>query len=368
MSKPVMNSNQPSITEWLVAAGSAEESEAFRKEDGTKTQRLETLYQTIGASYERPLTFEARDLWTPSPEFQEHLALHGDEACAIRLIPKTPDLPKLRQRGLPLRRCYEDWFLKQAIDPEVYMAEVCPHSDTLLWSSIFVVGPDLIFGEIIRGMHAQLTQGETTETLYQFRYDFKNWQWSEEDAEAQAAVNTMLALVHVPSAEKCERLKAELDVTLSHDYLQGYFECTVWPNGQTYLIDYNRLLPRWITPPPAHAPASNDEGDVHGLIAHPGVARGIVRIVDLEQLATVQFEEGNILVSDYTDVRCLPFMKLASAIVTDRGGTLSHAAIVARELKKPCVIGTKIGTKILKDGDEVEVDATRGIVKIIKRS
>ena len=55
------------------------------------------------------------------------------------------------------------------------------------------------------------------------------------------------------------------------------------------------------------------------------------------------------------------------AIVTNEGGLTCHAAIIARELKKPCVIGTKIATKVLKDGDLVEVDANKGIVNIVKR-
>ncbi len=59
----------------------------------------------------------------------------------------------------------------------------------------------------------------------------------------------------------------------------------------------------------------------------------------------------------------LSLMKQASAIVTDEGGVTCHAAIVARELGIPCVIGTKMATKVLKDGDEVEVDADKGIVK-----
>ena len=59
-------------------------------------------------------------------------------------------------------------------------------------------------------------------------------------------------------------------------------------------------------------------------------------------------------------------MHRAAAFVTDEGGITSHAAIVAREMKKPCVVGTKNATRILGDGDMVEVDADSGIVKIIK--
>ena len=60
-------------------------------------------------------------------------------------------------------------------------------------------------------------------------------------------------------------------------------------------------------------------------------------------------------------------MKLAAAIITEPGGITSHAAIVSRELGVPCIIGTKIATKVLKDGDLVEVDADKGIVKIVKK-
>ena len=63
----------------------------------------------------------------------------------------------------------------------------------------------------------------------------------------------------------------------------------------------------------------------------------------------------------------LSAMKKAVAFVTDEGGITCHAAIVARELNRPCIIGTKIATKVLKDGDEVEVDADKGVVKILKR-
>ena len=62
----------------------------------------------------------------------------------------------------------------------------------------------------------------------------------------------------------------------------------------------------------------------------------------------------------------LPAMKKAVAFVTDEGGILCHAAIVAREFKKPCIVGTKFATKILKDGDYVEVDANNGVVRLLE--
>jgi phosphohistidine swiveling domain-containing protein/uncharacterized protein YdhG (YjbR/CyaY superfamily) len=78
--------------------------------------------------------------------------------------------------------------------------------------------------------------------------------------------------------------------------------------------------------------------------------------------------KGNILVAPMTTPEYAPIFKKVSAIITDEGGITSHAAIVSRELKIPCIVGTKIATKILKDGDLVEVDAEKGIVKILERT
>jgi len=79
----------------------------------------------------------------------------------------------------------------------------------------------------------------------------------------------------------------------------------------------------------------------------------------------VKMRQGDVLVSGSTNPDLLPAMKKAAAFVTDIGGITSHAAIVARELRIPCVVGAKIATKVLKDGDKVNVDANHGIVKKI---
>ena len=74
-------------------------------------------------------------------------------------------------------------------------------------------------------------------------------------------------------------------------------------------------------------------------------------------------KEGDILVTNMTIPAYLLGMKKACAFVTDEGGTTCHAAILAREMKKPCITGTRHATKILQDGDLVEVDAEKGIVR-----
>ncbi len=105
--------------------------------------------------------------------------------------------------------------------------------------------------------------------------------------------------------------------------------------------------------------------EIKGMVAFSGKAEGIVKIVaiadDIEKV-----KEGDILVSPATNPDLIAAMKKAAAFVTDMGGITSHAAIVSRELKKPCIVGTKIATKVLRDGQLVEVDADKGIVRIIK--
>ncbi|MBI4139701.1 hypothetical protein HY483_01940 [Candidatus Woesearchaeota archaeon] len=106
--------------------------------------------------------------------------------------------------------------------------------------------------------------------------------------------------------------------------------------------------------------------EVSGTIAMMGKVRGRVRIV-IEYADMSKFKDGEILVSSMTVPDFLPAMKKAAAFVTDEGGITCHAAIVAREMEKPCIIGTKIATKVFKDGDLVEVDANKGIVRVLKR-
>ena len=77
-------------------------------------------------------------------------------------------------------------------------------------------------------------------------------------------------------------------------------------------------------------------------------------------------KKGEILVTEMTSPDYVPAMKKALGIITDEGGLTCHAAIVARELKVPCIIGTKFATEILKNGDLVKMNASSGIVEIIK--
>ena len=104
--------------------------------------------------------------------------------------------------------------------------------------------------------------------------------------------------------------------------------------------------------------------EIKGTVAYPGLVTGRVQVITNGQEIN-NFKSGRILVALMTSPDYVMAMKKAKAIVTDDGGLTCHAAIVARELKKPCIVGTRNATRLLKDGDRVEVDATRGTVKIL---
>lgn len=103
---------------------------------------------------------------------------------------------------------------------------------------------------------------------------------------------------------------------------------------------------------------------VKGLPASLGKANGICRVVLSQKTSSYsEIKEGEILVTDATNPDMTPIMKKVAAIVTDLGGVTSHAAIVCRELKIPCIVGTRNATRVLKNNMQVELDAFRGIVQ-----
>lgn len=107
------------------------------------------------------------------------------------------------------------------------------------------------------------------------------------------------------------------------------------------------------------------EESLRGSVAYPGKVRGKVKII-ITQKNLQKMRKGDILITRMTTVELLSAIRKASAIVTDEGGITCHAAIVSREFKIPCIVGTKFATKVLKDDDIVEIDANQGIIKFTK--
>lgn len=161
----------------------------------------------------------------------------------------------------------------------------------------------------------------------------------------------------VPANEIAKRRKGFALWKMNHTYevLTGkkYLELFSWVN--------QKFIPKKIS-------------QLKGHVVCPGKIKAKVRVIIYTKRNIVkkmaQFRKGEVLVTDMTKPDMVSICKEASAIITDEGGIISHAAVVSREFKKPCIVGTKIATQVLQDGDEVEVDADaeKGLVTINKKA
>ncbi|MBD3366366.1 hypothetical protein GF360_03460 [candidate division WWE3 bacterium] len=131
--------------------------------------------------------------------------------------------------------------------------------------------------------------------------------------------------------------------------------------GDSAIAEFNKLVPK---------PNYDAIKEIEGNTAFPGVVEGKAYCMnwgDKDFNKKVKsMPEGAILVIGNTRPSLMPAIRKSSAIVTNEGGITSHAAIVSRELKIPCVIGTKSATKIIKTGDKVKVNAVKGIVEVVE--
>ena len=118
----------------------------------------------------------------------------------------------------------------------------------------------------------------------------------------------------------------------------------------------------------------------HGIFSKPsgGIIKGQVTSAPVKKIAgkvcvvldvhQKKFKRGSILVTTMTRPEFLPLIYQAKAIITDEGGLTCHAAIVSRELGIPCLVGTKVASKVFKDGDIIEIDTEQGVVRKIKNT
>ncbi len=136
-------------------------------------------------------------------------------------------------------------------------------------------------------------------------------------------------------------------------------------NNQTIILSGEKAE-KFIKTQTIQRPQTTDVNEFYGDCSYPGIITGTVKIVNVHE-DMAKMEEGNILVSNVTTPDLMPAIRKAAAIVTDMGGITCHASIVSRELGIPCIVGTNIATKVLKNGDWIEVNANHGRVKILSK-
>ena len=194
------------------------------------------------------------------------------------------------------------------------------------------------------------------------------WQVSERLFQLEGVDPALLQYYTMFELEKGPAYLRKVAATLE-ERKKG-FSVFIEPNGNTQfeLADFvqtKKVIEAYQATFHAHASGVDV---IKGQVGCAGLTRGKVRVILNVALSGATFQEGEVLVAGMTRPEYVSLMKKAAAIVTDEGGITCHAAIVSRELGKPCIIGTKIATKVLRDGDEVEVDAEMGVVRILKKT
>lgn len=155
-------------------------------------------------------------------------------------------------------------------------------------------------------------------------------------------------------------LRSIAELAVATERHNGCPQDTEWAieDGRAYLVQARPIT----TLKHTAAPSSEKHAVLaRGLAAAPGTAVGKVRVLDSPDEGN-RLLEGEILVAQMTNPDWLPAIRRAGALVTDTGGMTCHAAIVARELGVPCIVGARSATTDLHDGITVTVDGTHGRV------
>lgn len=362
MSLPDLYTTQISMHEWFERIDH-KDATAVRDEDYSRQKRLEKLYQVTGLPFDKPDIFSARDIIEKTGDFVEYFEKNKDVICRLRLLPINESAgQKLRTVGQSVADSVT-WLEKQQIDPDNYEAHFLSFTTQPEWATIFVINKNGIIGETVFGGHNQLTQGFHESKPIAFSYDFDKWNLSQDVDGLVKHLEHIRSFLHVPESEKQGDLQNALDATFHNNHLAGYFETVSDVTIPLQFIDYNRVLGRIHADLNLNTIHTQENYLVYGQTGSPGSARGTVRIVLPEQVLHTNLAPDEILVCDMTNPLYLPLMMQSAGIITDRGGILSHAAIVSRELGKPCIVGTGNATQVLHNGQEIEINAGLGTVK-----
>ncbi len=164
---------------------------------------------------------------------------------------------------------------------------------------------------------------------------------------------TALALGGLPEASELER-RAKNQYVIFIERRKGHIISTIFSDQRQWSVFLRRHVPG--------RQLAEGIREVRGTTAFSGHARGRARVI-LRAADVASMRHGEILISDMTHPDYMTAIRKAAAMVTDEGGILCHAASISRELKIPCIIATQRGSKVLKTGDMIEVDATHGVVR-----
>lgn len=355
----------PSITDWFNLINSKKFNN-ISSEDNNKYRRLELLNKITNLPYTPAIRLSINDLNIKTEKLNDALKEFKGKECVLRLLPKNSKRVKIRKKGGLLENNLK-WFYKNKFS-DSYDVEIVPRCGDIKWSSIFIVDDNMIWGEIIKGGISQLVNGKHKIKPLIFSYDYKRWHFSNTHHEKEKLIlQKAINKIKISKSSDLKKIKELLNSSFTHKkYIKGYFEFTVWPKDGIKFIDYSRHQAKFFTGFDVWQSVMSNGQKFKGICANEGKVNARVRVVNNPK-NNKDFRKGDILVCKMIDINYLPLIKKASAILTENGNILCHAAIISRELNKPCIIQVKNITKKLIDGDRISINAKYGeITKILK--
>ncbi|MEV4703932.1 PEP-utilizing enzyme [Actinoplanes sp. NPDC049316] len=355
------------LADWLKAVQPVER-DAILAEDSTRSSRLELLSSMMGLPIVGVTAFSGNEVENHAESF-DHFVATASGRYAVRAFPPSESGKVLRNRNLPVTQLV-DWLEHQGVDLDGYSIEFSEHLPNH-WASIFAVRPTGVLGEMVRGSLRQLTQGgPAAASAVSFNYDFHNWSFDDAAPEWRRIAEHALEYTKVTDPGVRTALSERLDCEFTEDgHLCGYFETIVTPQQEIRFIDYNVALGNQIGDSYIELTKKNSEStpvrnEIRGRTASRGSATGRSRLLIFDASEAMDIDDGDIIVCVEPTPDMVPLLSRAGALVADRGGVLSHASIVCRELGIPCVVGTATATEMIADRSVITVDADNATVRL----
>jgi phosphohistidine swiveling domain-containing protein len=352
------------LADWLRVIGSADR-DAIVAEDSTRFGRLRQLNEAIGLPIVATTTFSGSEVDPPASEFADFVVSARGQ-YALRAF-QTGDREKVfRNRNLPLEQLLT-WLHSLDLELSDYELEFSQHLPNE-WAAILVVNDTGVLGELVAGSLRQLTQGgQTAGQSVGFTFDFAQWRVDSEDPKWRARAESLIKYLTVPADATQALLEERLGCRFAAgQYLQGYFEAIGTPGKEIRFIDFNITLGRQLDGWQVAALSSRTSipvGSLTGRIASKGQVTAPAKVVYNDR-ALPMLADGEVLVCVEPTPDMAHLLTRAGGLVADRGGVLSHASIVCRELGIPCIVATNNATEIIPDGVLVTVDADSGYVNV----
>lgn len=334
---------------------------------------------------------------------QLHLSFDDKQALAALLVPEKESLTKRKEKALDILSQKYKKILKRQLTKMIIQEKHPPlHRDIISflkhydWVGYDYSGPVLTYEEALKSIqqreikHQKEISKKEVQTLYALSREeqqlFKTFSHISYTKDLRNLTDDLvhyhLDLVFSEIGRRNGFTPVEVRFLWHHElrsmllenkkftktYLQEkQMYCSIYsPEGNQWKHRVGKQAKKEIETALKSNIQKDETEEVKGMPASTGKAKGKVKVV-LHYHDIGKVSNGDILVTIMTSPRFMPAIARASAIITDEGGITCHAAIISRELGKPCIIGTRNATKKLKDGDMVEVDADKGVVRVIKR-